>query len=249
MELNDRLILLRKNIRSNQKKIIDSIISRDKLDICIFCGSPNNLTKEHVMPKWAFGNHPEINLKTNINGLSQAYIKTTVPTCSFCNTKVLSSLESELVRKFNHKDLALDDFSDKDLFNIILWLEIIEYKFQVLDMRRKFLKSKNGMFIPYLKNIPILILQNDASLSPSKVFSKLRKALKRLIIKSKSNKYNSLVLYKSTNKEYHFFHKTNEFIFLELADYGLGLFYFFEQKFVYSKQAQKEAMSIIKKVY
>ena len=158
-------------------------------------------------------------------------------------------MESELVRKFNHKDLALDDFSDKDLFNIILWLEIIEYKFQVLDMRRKFLKSKNGMYIPYLINIPILILQNDASLSPSKVFSNLRRALHRLTIKSELNRYNSLVLFKSTNKEYHFFHKTNEFIFLELANYGLGLFYFFEQEFTHAKQAQKEAWDIIKDVY
>jgi hypothetical protein len=162
---------------------------------------------------------------------------------------VLGSLESEVVRKLNHKDLALGDFSDNDLFNIILWLEIIEYKFQVLDMRRKFLKSNKGIFIPYLKNIPILILQNDVSLSPSKVFSKLRMALKRLTIKSKSNRYNSLVLFKSTDKEYHFFHKTNEFIFLELANYGLGIFYFFEQEFAYAKHAQKEAMDIIKKVY
>jgi hypothetical protein len=249
MELNDRLIFPRKNIRVNQKKIIDSIIFRDKIDICIFCGSTINLTREHVISKWVFGNLPEKNLKTNTNGISQPYIKTTVTACSFCNTKVLSSLESELVRKFNHKNLALDDFSAKDMFNIILWLEIIEYKFQVLNMRRKFLKSKDGMFILYLKNIPILILQNDASLSISKVFSNLRKALNKLAIKSKFNRYNSLVLFKSTNKEYHFFHKTNEFIFLELANYGLGIFYFFEQEFAYAKHAQKEAMDIIKKVY
>ena len=89
MELNDRLILLRKNIRANQKKIIDSVISRDKLDICIFCGSPGNLTKEHVMPKWAFGNLPEKGFKTNVTGLSQSYRKTTVPACLFCNSTVL----------------------------------------------------------------------------------------------------------------------------------------------------------------
>jgi len=35
------------------------------LDICIFCGSSGNLTKEHVMPKWAFGNLPEKGFKTN----------------------------------------------------------------------------------------------------------------------------------------------------------------------------------------
>jgi hypothetical protein len=153
------------------------------------------------------------------------------------------------VRKLNHKDLALGDFSDNDLFNIILWLEIIEYKFQVLDMRRKFLKSNKGIFIPYLKNIPILILQNDASLSPSKVFSNLRRALNKLAIKSKLNRYNALVLFKTTNKEFHFFHKTNQFIFLELADHGLALFYFFEQEFAHAKQAQKDAMGIIKKVF
>ena len=249
MELDHRLILFRKNIRANQKKIIDSIISRDKKNICIFCGSTKYLTREHVIPKWVFGNLPEKNLKTETNGISQSYVKTTVTACSFCNTKVLSSLESELVRKFDHRNLTLDDFSDRDIFNIILWLEIIEYKFQVLDMRRKFLKSKNSMFVPYLRNIPILILQNDASLSPSKVFSNLIKALNRLAIKSKLNRHNALVFFKSTNKEFQFFHKTNHFIFLELAEFELGLFYFFEQEFAHAKQAQKEAMGIIKKVY
>lgn len=249
MELTQRLILLRKNIRANHKRIVDSIISHDKKDICIFCGSANNLTREHVIPKWTFGNRPEKYFTTNTNGLSQPYSKTTVPACSFCNSKVLSLLEHEIVRKFNNINLATDYFSDRDLNHIILWLEIIEFKFHILNMRRKYLKSKGGEFVPYLKNIPISILQDDASLTPSEVFYNFRKAIKRLAIKSKLNRYNALVLFKSINKEFHFFHKTNQFIFLELTEFGLGLFYFFDRKYDLNSQAQKEAMDIINEVY
>lgn len=249
MELNHRFILLRKNIRINHKKIIDSIIFQDKKDICVFCGSTKNLTKEHVIPKWVFGNRPDKSFITYTNGLSQTYNRTTVPACSVCNSNILSSLEYEIVRIFNNINLDRDYFSDKDKEYIILWLEIIEFKFQVLNMRRKFIKSKNGEYVSYLADFPISILQNNASLTPSKVFSNLRKAHKRLTIKSKCNKYNALVVFKTTNSNFHYFHKTYHFIFLELADFGLGLFYFFEREFELETQAYKEAMDIVKEVY
>ena len=150
MELKDNLILLRKNIRANHKNIIDSIINKHKVDICVFCGATKNLTKEHVIPKWAFGNRPDKYFTTYTNDLDQAYCKTSIPACALCNTNILSSLENELVRKFNTINLDIEYFSNEDLTDIILWLEIIEFKFHVLNMRRRFIKSKTRGYIPYL---------------------------------------------------------------------------------------------------
>ncbi len=248
MELKESLLLLRKNIRINHKKIINSIISQDKVNICVFCGSENNLTKEHVIPKWVFGNRPEKYFTTNTNGLDQTYSKATIPACSFCNTQILSTLEHEIVRNMRSINLAKEYFSGEDHNYIILWLEIIEFKFHVLNMRRRFLKSKNGKFIPYLSDFPISILQNDP-LTPSQIFSVIRKAHRNLAVKSKRNRYNSLVVFRTTNPDFHFIHTTDHFIFLELAEYGVAFFYFFNREFKRLSQAHKEANIIIDKVY
>jgi hypothetical protein len=249
MELNERLIILRKNIRSGHKRITDSIISLDKKDICIFCGTRNNLTKEHVMPKWAYGNNPGKYFTTTLNGINQEYNKTTVPACLVCNSNILSSIEKEIVAKLFKRNDKINYFSDKDKEHIILWLEIIDYKFQVLNLRRKFIRTDNGTYIPYLANMPISILQDNASLTPAQVFSKLRKAQRRLGIKSKCNLLNSLILFKTKNTSFHFFHKTSDFIFLELANLGYALFYFYDREYKREIEAYKAAMKIIKKIY
>jgi hypothetical protein len=231
MELNNRLILLRKNIRSAHKRITDSIISRDKKDICIFCGKRKNLTREHVIPKWAYGNNPEKYFITTLNGLNQEYNRTTVPACLVCNSNILSSIEKEIVRILHKRNDEINYFSDKDKEHIIQWVEIIDYKFHVLNLRRKFIKTKDGTYIPYLANLPISILQDNASLTPAQVFYNFRKAQRRLSIKSKSNLLNALVLFKTKNKSFHFFHKTSDFIFLELPELGHAIFYFFDREY------------------
>lgn len=249
MELNDRLILLRKNIRSDHKRITDSIISRDKNEICTFCGTRKNLTKEHVIPKWAYGNNPAKYFITTLNGINQEYNRTTVPACLVCNSSILSSLEKEIVRILHKTNDEINYFSDNDKELIILWLEIIDYKFHVLNLKRKFIKSKDGKYIRYLANLSISILQDNASLTPAQVFYNFRKAQRRLSIKSKSNFLNALVLFKTKNTSFHFFHKTSDFIFLELADLGYALFYFFDREYKRENKAHKEAMKVIEKVY
>ena len=136
-----------------------------------------------------------------------------------------------------------------ELQKIIIWLELIDYKFQILNLRRKFRRLKDGDYIPYLANLPIAIMQDNASIPPSKVFSNVRNALKRLSIKSKESKINSLVVFKTSNESFHFFHKMNEFIFIELPDQNLALFYFYQQEFEQPKEAFDKAMEIIKKLY
>lgn len=81
--------------------------------------------------------------------------------------------------------------------NIIRWVELIGYKFQVIDIQRKFLKHSDFEFIPYLKNIPIAIISTDDS--EKQVVAKFKKVLKHLATKGRGLQVNSLVVFHSKN--------------------------------------------------
>jgi hypothetical protein len=249
MELNQRLVSFRKKIRKNIKSIVNILVTEHNAEICIFCASTDNLTKEHVLPKWTFGGCPQRFFITNTNGVSQTYNKTVVPACVDCNGFILGYLERNLKHRFDEVDFNSEHFTDGELEQIILWLETIEYKFQVLELRRKFNKAKWAEYIPYLSDFPIALLQNNASLSPSKVFSNFRNALKRLSVKSKSKRFNSLIVFKTSNPDFHFFHSSNNFIFIELSEYSIALFYFINEEFDVHSHAFEKAMDIIKREY
>jgi hypothetical protein len=246
--IEQRLITLRKRIRKKGKFVTDNLIKNHNSNICIICGSKNSLTKEHVIPKWIFQNDPKEFFNTLVNEIDQKFSKTTIPVCFNCNSHILGALEHYLETLFRENLNDYKSYYSDDIEKIILWFELIDYKFHVLNLRRKFLKPKNGQYIPYLSNLPISIIQN-IELSPSKIYSQLRGSLKKLNIKSKDQKINSLVMFKTTNKSFHFFHKTEKFIFIELPKYHVALFYFLNQEFKNTKEAYNSAMKIIKKVY
>jgi hypothetical protein len=246
--LEQRLVMLRKKIRHNSKCVIDMLIKDHSANICVICGSKKGLTKEHVIPKWTFENNPKKYFVTDVNGLNQEYSKTTVPACSECNSYILGALERYIEIKFRQTNLEKSSFDYADLEKIILWLEFIDYKFQVLNLRRKLKKPRDGQYIPFLADIPVGIIQNVA-VSPFKVFSTLRNALKKLSIKSKVNAINSLVVFKTKNGNFHFFHNTNEFIFVELASYRIAFFYFINRNFESNEEAHVAAREIMSKVY
>lgn len=248
-------ILARQNSKIIMEHIIQANISRlgkdkDKLvDICVFCGSPDNITKEHVMPRWAFENSPKKFFNTNVNGLGQTYMKTTIPVCATCNNSRLSSLEKYINKLFSEVDPDLKDFTSDQISNIIIWLEIIDFKFEILNARRLFKASKEKGFIPYLADFPISVLRPNVNYSPSKAISEIRRSQRRLTVKNKSNSFNSLVVFKTSNKTFHFFHTMDEFIFIELPTFKIALFYFYKKTFPTIKDGHEEAMKIIDKVY
>ncbi|MDA3970195.1 MAG: hypothetical protein PF442_02480 [Desulfobulbaceae bacterium] len=244
--IENRLILLRKTIREKNTVVTKNILNNHTISICVVCGTDKDLTKEHVIPKWAFGNDQKKFFTTNINNISQSYSQAVLPTCGNCNSYILGAFEHYLESLFAKTDLNSDFFSTKEKEKIILWLESIDYKFQALNLRRKFKKMRDGKYIPYLSDIPIGVMQNE---SPSKVFSNFRNALKKLGIKSKAESLNSLVIFKTTNESFHFFHKTNEFIFIELPKQKIALFYFITLKFDDEKIASETAMRKIKEAY
>jgi len=248
MKLQNRLISFRKYIRVNQKLIIDSFQENHNSNICVFCGTKDNLTREHILPQWIYKKDPKKFFITNTNGISQTYNKSVLPCCLNCNNYILGSLEDTIQSKFKNVDLSSKHFIEEELELIILWLEIIAYKLQMMEIRRKFKKHKDSGFIPYLADFPIGILQN-LELSPSKVFSNLRHSLKKLSIKSKTNRLNSLLVFKTTNPDFHFMHSANNFIFIELPEYEIAVFYFLNDTFANHKDAFEKCMSIIETEY
>ena len=73
--------------------------------------------------------------------------------------------------------------------------------------------------------------------------------MKRIGTKNKAKKANSLIVGRTIEKTFHFFHKNGQFMHLELPTYNKGFFYFFEKQHKTDKAALKEATKIIKHVY
>jgi hypothetical protein len=245
--------LLRKNFRQNGKLIIDHIKRNhfdpwnfaDEDDKCSFCGIDKKLTKEHVLPKWCFENDPKRFFETVINGTSQTFSKTVIPACSICNNETLSKVENYINNLFRNTNLDSEYYKYEDLLNIIRWLEIIDYKFHVLNFRRKFLRGQSGEFVPFLKNVPMSVMRLNIELSPYKALSQIRKSQAKIQRKDKESKYYSLVFWKSKNKQSLFFHTMNEYIYFEFPEYQMALFYFFNKEFESNYDAEKEAKQII----
>ncbi|QHT70150.1 hypothetical protein GXP67_27640 [Rhodocytophaga rosea] len=218
-------------------------------DICSFCGKHDVLTKEHVIPKWCFQNDPDRCFETIINGTIQTFIKTTIPACATCNNDTLSKIERHINNLLQNTDLNTDYYDYEESINIIRWLEIIEYKFHVLNFRRKFIRKQSEDFIPMLRDIPMSVMRLNIEMSPYKALSQLRKSQARIIRKEKDSRYYPLVFWKSKNKQSLFFQNMDEYIFLEFPEYQMAMFYFFNKEFVSNYDAEKEAKQIIIKNY
>src|SRR5687768_13649671 len=112
MDINIKLKNLRVKLRQNSKVIMDDILERhvprtslkdkSKREICVFCANHNNLTKEHVLPRWTFENCTKKFFVTDVNGSEQTYNKTTIPVCADCNNNLLGNIESYIISIFNN---------------------------------------------------------------------------------------------------------------------------------------------------
>ncbi|MEZ8130181.1 hypothetical protein [Enterovibrio norvegicus] len=249
MSIQLKLAQLRKKIRANKKKVTDAIIAEHSAEMCIICGSQEQLTREHVIPQWVYKRCTKRTFETTTNGIFQTYNKATLPACKDCNSNLLGYLERHLKHEFERVDVSHQEFSQETLELIIVWLETLEYKFQVLDLRRNLNKVKGAEYNPFIGKMPIAMFQGPIDTSPAKVFSNLRSALHVLSVKSKVDWLNSLCIIHTTNKDFHFFHSTNNFIFIELAEFGVAFFYFYKQTFDDYSVATKSAMEIVQEHY
>jgi len=245
--------LLRKNIRCHGKVIIDHIKRNHfdpwniagENDICVFCGESDNLTKEHVLPRWSFQHNPERTFETKINGSTQTFIKTTIPTCMSCNNNTLAGIENYIAALFRDTDLSSGYYHYEESLNIIRWLEIVEYKFHVLNFRRKYRREQNGEFIPIFRDVPMSVMRLSIGLSPYKALAQLRSSQARIRRKEKDSRYYSLVFWRSKNVQKLFFHRMDEYIFFEFPEYQMAMFYFFNKVYENNFEAEEQARQIV----
>lgn len=254
MPIEDKLLQLRLTARKNGKYVMNKLfddyltglITKKIIPSCVLCGAESDLTKEHVLPKWVFQNDPNHSFQTDVNELSQKYIGATLPFCSSCNSDLLNSLERYVQNTLSEVDLETRYYSPEEWENIIRWLETIDFKFQVLDLVTKFRAHKKAGYIPALSDFSIAFMRD---MSVRSVTSKARLSLKRISIKNKKKMHNSLIVGKTKEKTFHYFHKSGQFIYLEVPTYNKVFFYFYEREFKNDKKAEKEAMKIIKAAY
>ncbi|MBK0093453.1 hypothetical protein [Erwinia sp. S59] len=245
--MDEKFSLLRKKIKKSQGLVINAIIKDHQSAICILCGTNEDITKEHVLPQWSFDGNPEKFLVNTLNNQPASYIKTTVPACKTCNSDLLGAFEDYLKRLFLEKDG--DQFNSNDVDCVIWWLQYIAFKLQLKDLRSNFLRYKGKDFIPYLSTIPIAMFWGDIDTTPFKVFNIIRSSRRNLFTKKKKEKFNSLLVFSTKNESFYFFHKVDEFIFIELPQVKKAFFLFLTKEFSDHKVAHAECMEIIKKVY
>lgn len=245
--MDKKFSLLRHKIKESQSAVMNKIISNHKTEVCILCGSDNEITKEHVLPQWSFEGRPEKFLINTKNNQSSNYIKMTVPACKTCNSDLLGAFEDYLKRFLLEKDSS--ELNNYEVDCVIWWLQYIAFKLQIMDLRSQFLRYKGGEYIPFLSNIPVAMFWREIDTTPNDVFNTIRRSRRALTKKRKANKYNSLLVFNTTNKSFHFFHKIDDFIFIEMPQVGKAFFLFFNKEFIEHKDAHAECMEIIKRVY
>ena len=251
----------RDTINKNRKRVVDYIsenfINRENgrakpvkgPGICFFCGATGPVTREHVLPRWAFNKDPRRWFTTTINGQSQSYDRSTVPCCQQCNNEVLNEIEKAVNRILSNRDIKADPLANRELETVIAWLELIDYKFQVISITRRFVAHKDHKFNEYLSDFPISVLDSAFDYSPNKVLQVLRAGIRRIGVKSKSKRWNSLIVFKTHNISFCFFNKIDDFIFLEMPHKGIALFYFYKHEFESPEAAHDAAMEKIKANY
>lgn len=221
-------------------------VSKKITHSCFLCGSERNLTKEHVLPRWVFENNTSHSLTIDVNQLSLPYSKLTLPACENCNCNLLNTVEKYIQKTLSEVDLRTTYYSSQQWDNIIRWLELIDFKFQVLDISKKFLKHKNYEYVPFLAHFSVAFMRH---MSIRSITSKARLALKRVTTKDRSRRSHALVVASMKEKTFHNFHTSGQFIYLEVPRYNKAFFYFYEREFKNDNATLREAKKIIREVY
>lgn len=253
-DTDDKFKSIRINIRKFGKEIADDIVERfhpsllsKKQEICIFCNSVSKITKEHIIPKWLFENNPDLTAVSSVNKQIQAYNKLVVPVCADCNNTKLSVIENYIIKtieKVKHEESLTPD----DKCNLIRWLEIIEYKLQVYDWRRKYIKYGQSQYDKMWGEFPISMMRHFFELNPYKAYTLLRSSQRRIQQKRKLERTKSLLFIKTPVPYFSFFNLVNEYIFISFPNNNIAIFYFMRKKHKYWKDLAIEALEVIDKV-
>jgi hypothetical protein len=214
---------------------------------CIFCWSKNKITKEHVMPRWVFEQSEALFFNSTTNNFNFNYNKTSVPVCAHCNNNVLGAIERYIANKFMSLGKIHAPLEDAVIERLIRWFEIMDYKFHAMNMIQRFVKYRGVDFDKKVANLPLSMLRRDAT--PVQAINQLKRSMKRIGIINKTPRYKSFLQFRTTNKEFHFFHSMDNYMFLELPKHSVAFFYFFRRSFDEGLSAKLAADKIFETSY
>ena len=245
---------LRVNFRKNGKVIAEDVFKRvhpatpkNTKEICVFCKSTSGLTREHVLPQWLFENNADISMVSRVNKQTQTYHKAVVPACETCNNIALSNIE-ECIIKTIKKIETKDNYTQDDLCNIIRWLEILDYKLQVYECRRKYIKHGNSEYNKDLGEFSVAMLRHFFEMNPFKAYNFLRQSQNRITVKRKYERIESLLIFEPKTSDFNFFNLANEYIFISFPMFKIAIFYFLRKSHDSDKEALNEAYEIMTNV-
>lgn len=251
VDINLNFRKLRVNLRKHGITISEDVFSRfhpTTLNIgdetCIFCKSTSKLTKEHVLPKWLFEKDVESKFISSVNRQTQSYNKAVVPSCSDCNNTILAEIEKNIINILRNIEIG-NHLNVKDLSNIIRWLEILDYKLQVYDCRRKYIKHRDSEYDPLWGTMPVSWMRHLIDMNPFKALDYIRRSQRRIIVKSKTDRICSLVIFRTSEPHFNFFSQPDEYVFISFPMYKIAMFYFLRRKFENNKKAGEEALYYI----
>ena len=214
-------------------------------EICVFCNSTLKITKEHVLPKWVFEKDVESSLISSVNKQTQTYNKAVIPACAICNNSILAPIEKHIYKIVHN--LEKHNYDREDLSNLIRWLEILDYKLQVFDCRRLYIKHGKGKYDSTWGILPVGHLRHFIDLNPFKAYDFIRSSQRRITIKKKIV-FNSLLIFDTLYAHFNFFTQPNEYIFISFPMQKTAIFYFFREEFETDSEAYEEALYIIEQV-
>lgn len=253
-EINSKFKSIRVNLRKEGADICEDVFRRfhpstikAKKEICVFCNSTSKLTKEHVLPRWVFQKSTSSEFISSVNQQSQTYNKSVIPTCSECNNSILGYIEKHMIQVVERLE-SCNSYYENDLYDSIRWLELIDYKAQVFDCRRKYIKYGKSEYDTDWGIFPVAIIRHFMDMNPFKAHTYMRSAQRRITVKDKSKRLNSLVIFDTLHPHLNFFTKPNEYTFVSFPTCKIALFYFLRKDFNLLKDAEKEALYIISMV-
>ena len=245
---------LRVKLRKHGPKITEDVFFRfhpitekKPPEICVFCGSTYKLTREHVIPRWVFNGDVNLKFISGVNRQSQTFNKAIIPACALCNNSILAIIENE-IKQIVTQHIFSREHEERSAVNIMRWLELLDYKGQVYDCRRLYIKHANGNYNPEWGIFPLAMMRHFIDLKPYAPFDYLRNSQRRITVKEKLSRRNSLVIFQPKKPHFNFFVQPNEYIFISFPFINIALFYFFKVGFLHYSDAAKKAIAIIKKV-
>jgi hypothetical protein len=252
--IDSKLRYLRVKLRKHGTAICEDVFRRhhpttekNKPEICIFCASTSKITKEHVLPKWLFEKDTGVSFVSSVNRQIQTFNKAVIPTCADCNNAILAPIENHVLRII--QDLNGSEYCFvEDLNDIIRWMEILDYKCQIYDCRRKYIKYASSAYDPDWAGFPVAMMRHFIDGNPFKALDYLRSAKRRITIKAKSKRLKSFLIFQTAKPNFDFFTQPNEYIYISLPMTNMAFFFFLRKQFENIKSASKEALHIIKKV-